>query len=107
MEQEEFSDCVTEMIDLCLDTLSAKKAEYTVGDEDRLQEFKVTGVLAHESSFCMLKGKMSKHVAKVYMMLKKMDKGENFSEAQWNEVLKDNINYLLLLKALLMDEGAA
>jgi len=105
MKQDEFNNCVTDMIDLCLETLSRKESEYTISDEDRLQEFKVTGILAYESSFCMLKGKMSKHVAKLYMMMKKIDNEEHFTASQWDEVIKDTINYCLLLKALLIDEG--
>lgn len=105
MKPEDFKDIVTNMYDKCLDLLYLKEKDYSDG-KDRLIQFKNAAKLTDLDTLYSLRGMMVKHTTKLYQMLN--DHGfmhERFTEAQWDEIICDQINYLYLLKAVLVDEN--
>ena len=105
MTNEKFNEILEEMIEHCKSDLKVK-AEYYSGGEDRLLNFKRAAQLVDETPVKSLKGMMKKHTIKLYCMFEEMEKDNKiFDEKEWEEVLTDNINYLFLLKAMLIEEG--
>jgi len=106
MTPEKFKEVVNEMFTECCDLLSLKEKDYSDG-RDRLIQFKEAAALKQEQPLDALVGMMAKHTTKLYTMLSASRQGELFvqyDENQWKEVIYDHINYLFLLKALLIDE---
>lgn len=99
MTSDEFSHCVTNRINKCLDTLGIKAKEYA-NNEDRLRAFKAAAAIEKNSPYEALGGMMAKHIVSIYDML---PNAENYSIERWNEKIGDAINYLLLLDSLLQE----
>lgn len=68
---------------------------------DMLHNFKIAAKLQKESPAQALGGMMAKHTVSVYDMIQS---AEMFTLEQWNEKLTDHINYLLILKAIVIEE---
>lgn len=101
MNAEQFNLHVKERISKCLDTLGVKAQEYA-HDYDRLRAFRAAGVLEHSSAEKALGGMLAKHIVSIYDML---NDPFHHSQAKWDEKIGDAINYLLLLDALLKEQG--
>ena len=84
----------------CLQTLRNKAEEYAT-DGDRLHNFKVAAHLQHVMPRRALSGMMAKHVISIFDMCAS---DAEYSDALWNEKIKDTINYCLLLKAIIQEE---
>ena len=82
--------------------LGAKGEEYAT-DNDRLHNFKVAagvqGITVKEA----LSGMMAKHTVSVYDMIAD---GKDHPLEKWDEKILDHINYLILLRALVVEEKA-
>lgn len=102
METEQFNEIVQERVDASLKGLVKKAAEYA-GPSDRLHNFKVAAVLGSEgeNQSQALAGMMKKHTVSVYDMI---NSGEAYSEEMWDEKIGDHINYLLLLRATIVED---
>lgn len=74
-----------------------KAKEYATGG-DRLHNFKVAAAVQGISPTAALAGMMAKHTVSVYDMV---GSGEDYPMELWEEKIKDSINYLFLLWALL------
>lgn len=99
MTSDEFSQCVTNRINKCLDMLGVKAKEYA-NNADRLRAFKAAAAIEKTSPYEALGGMMAKHIVSIYDML---PNAENYSIERWNEKIGDAINYLLLLDSLLQE----
>ena len=97
MTSEVFNQHLQHMQKVTVDTLMAKAQEYAT-DGDRLHNFKVAGSVQGISPVAALAGMMAKHTVSVYDMC---GTGEQYSMELWEEKIKDSINYLFLLWALL------
>lgn len=97
MTNAEFNKYLKEMQEMSVDTLTNKALEYA-SEEDRLHNFKVAGVLGNETAIQALGGMMKKHTVSVYDMI---NSGARYPRELWAEKIKDHINYLYLLWALL------
>ena len=104
MRLEQFNDIMGEQFDMC-ETLLDKKASIYSNGHDRLVQFKISANLQGCSVPRAVSGKMAKHTTLVYDLVKDIDKGKKVSHAQWNETITDHINYLILLRAVLVEEG--
>ena len=104
MKTEQFNDIVEEQIEMCKNVLS-KKAQIYAGQSDRLIQFKTSACLEGCTPARAVSGKMAKHTTLVYDLVNDVEKGKKVTHAQWNETLTDHINYLLLLRAVLVEEG--
>lgn len=102
MNQEKFNEIVEEIFDQCKEILNKKGVEYYNFEKCRLNEFKAAAALRSETPREALAGMMIKHTVKLYSMIDDMN---NLGLAKWEEVINDHINYLILLKAILVDEG--
>ena len=99
MNNEEFHSVVDNQIRTCVEILDSKSSEYAE-DGDRLHNFKVAAKLQDCSVQQALAGMMAKHTISIYDMCRS---NETFSEELWLEKITDSINYLLLLKASLVE----
>lgn len=95
MRTEQFNNIITAMLDNCQTTLICKAKEYAT--EDRLHNFKVAANLQNTSSVKALGGMMCKHTVSIFDMI---NSGEEYPLEMWDEKLGDQINYCLLLRAL-------
>jgi hypothetical protein len=104
MNHEEFiRDVVQPQFSKCLSVLG-KKRKYRDTTGDRLVQFRIGAALRSSTSHQALAGMMSKHSTQLYTMIEADAKGEPIDKKEWEEVITDHINYLLLLKAIIQEE---
>jgi len=101
MDVQEFEREVDEQYEWCMNILKKKGLEY--GRCDRLHNFKIAAKLMGVNPKHALAGMMVKHIVSVYDMC--MDDHTRYSRAMWEEKIGDTINYLFLLKSLLIEIG--
>lgn len=101
MTNQEFNEIAEKQIAKCMDLLGLKGNEYDTDSNDRLHVFKVAAKLQHESPMQALAGMMVKHTVSIYDMCAE---GEH-SIGKWEEKISDSINYLLLLKAMVVENA--
>jgi len=99
MTSNQFNSIMEEQINYCKDLLIKKTTEYK-SDVNRFHTFEVAAALQGIDKKQALAGMMAKHTASIYDMCKN---GEYPTE-KWTEKITDHINYLLLLKAMIMEE---
>jgi len=100
MTHEKFNQVVENMLETCRQTLIKKQDEYNL-DEDRLSFFKEGNDLTKLSPERILYLFMYKHIKSLADMVASE---KQYPKELWEEKIKDNINYLLLLRALLEDD---
>ena len=101
MDSNEFSKVFDDIFGKSAGMLNNKAKEYAT-DVDRLANFKKAANLQSVTPEEALAGMMAKHTVSVNDMINKGDP-KLFSEAQWDEKILDHINYLILLKALVLE----
>lgn len=101
MTQDNFERIVEAQLNITRNLLITKGQEYSLSD-DRLEVFKKAAHLQGETVKQALCGMLAKHVVSVYDMSMS---NETFDLARWTEKITDSINYLLLLKAAIMEES--
>lgn len=100
MTRDVFNQHLQHMQEVTVDTLMNKAKEYAT-DGDRLHNFKVAASVQGISPTAALAGMMAKHTVSVYDMI---GTGQVYPLDLWEEKIKDSINYLFLLWALLNEE---
>lgn len=100
MTNEDFNKVVDEQLNLCRSLLCTKGEEYDRSSNDRFHSFKVAAALQGETPMQALAGMLAKHTVSIYDLINE----GNHDLAIWDEKITDHINYLLLLKGLIMDE---
>ncbi len=100
MTNSEFNKIVEEQLQYCQSLLCKKGEEYDSDSNDRFHAFKVAAGLQGITPRQALAGMMAKHTISIYDLIRQ--EGSNLTI--WEEKITDHINYLLLLKGLLMDE---
>ena len=100
MIAKDFNDVVRAQLDYCKQLLITKGQEYSL-EEDRLLVFKRAAALQGESPKQALCGMLAKHIISIYDMCMS---DQTFDDAKWTEKITDSMNYLLLLKAMVMEE---
>lgn len=103
MNNADFNKVVDKQLDLCRSLLCKKGEEYDSDTNDRFHSFKVAAALQNETPMEALAGMMAKHTVSVYDLIH----GGSHNLPIWDEKITDSINYLLLLKGLIMDEIGA
>ena len=82
--------------------LASKGDEYSgTIDKDRLHNFKVAAGMQGITVKEALAGMMSKHTTSIYDMI---GDGRDHSLKKWDEKILDHINYLILLRAIVVEE---
>lgn len=102
MTIERLNEIVQQQLRKTVDLLTVKGNEYAP-DVDRLAAFKQAADLQQISVPEALGGMLAKHIVSIYQML---PDSSLYTSEKWDEKINDAINYLLLLKAcILEDEG--
>lgn len=99
MDARRFNEILDDQLGTIQRMLGAKAKEYAT--DDRLHNFKKAAALKGETPIEALSGMMAKHTVSIYDM---MHSPEIFSHEIWNEKITDHINYLILLKALVLED---
>lgn len=99
MTQTQFNEIVTKQLTKTTETLCKKGNEYAI-NTDRLVAFKQAAELQQCSMPEALGGMLAKHIVSIYQMLPEAD---YYTAEKWDEKINDAINYLLLLKACIVD----
>lgn len=99
MNQADFSVMLSESFERITSILDAKSAEYSK-DKDKLHNFIKASHLTGETVNQAIAGMLVKHVVSIFDMIE--DEGE-YSLDRWDEKLFDTLNYLLLLRASVID----
>lgn len=100
MNNEDFRanlDAIHEKIETILGT----KGEEYATDSDRLHNFKVAAQVQGITNKEALSGMMAKHTVSIYDMI---GDGKDHSLEKWDEKILDHINYLILLRAIVVEE---
>lgn len=105
MKAEDFKEIVKEQFKLCENLLGIRAEDYAKHGQDRLAQFKREAGLIGSNDYFVCIALMGKHTTKLCDMVKALGKRQHYTKEQWEEVLTDHINYLLLLKGLLVDGG--
>lgn len=101
MHSKDFNQVVQDQFKLCTDLLLSKGVEYST-DDDKLHNFKKTATIRNTTVQDALGGFMAKHTTSIYDMIDKPHL--DFSMDVWDEKLTDHINYLLLLRAVIVEQ---
>lgn len=99
MNSEEFKNVLNDQINRILEVLAKKGDEYAT--HDQLHNFKICATLEGCNPKQALAGLMAKHTVSIYDMI---GTGNDFSIDAWDEKITDHINYLILLRALIVEE---
>lgn len=104
MDAKRFNEVFADTVERSSSVLVRKADEYA-DDIDRLRNFKQSGHLQDETPIEALGGMMAKHTVSIYDYI---NLEELPSLAEWDEKIIDHINYLILLRALVVEatEGA-
>lgn len=100
MTPEDFHCVVEGQIEQCQGLLKTKGDEYAT-NRDKLHNFRTAANLQGISMRQALAGMLAKHTVSLYDMCHEPSFG---NIDVWNEKITDHINYLLLLKAIVIDE---
>lgn len=100
MDLANFDNVANLQLARCVDLLTSKRGEYAP-DYDVLQNFKDAAAMNGISSPEALWGYVTKQIVSVKNMVHQDT--TNFSMAQWDEKLTDIINYMVLLKAIVIE----
>lgn len=101
MKEKEFQSIFNDQVTYCERMLFRKGLEYAM-ENDRLHNFKVAAALQGETQIQALGGMMAKHIVSIYDMI---GSNKTYSTEMWDEKIGDAINYLILLKAILIEEN--
>lgn len=100
MDNMHFEDVFRDTVAKSEAVLIQKSKEYA-SDTDKLHNFKKSAHLQDTTQLVALRGKMAKHTISIYDML---NSGVEYPLAVWDEKILDHINYLILLRAVVIEE---
>lgn len=104
MTTEEFNKIVVDICEQTMSTLTTKAAEYARGD--RLSNFKAAAGFLECTPEKALMGMRIKHEVSIRDMVEDLQRGpygHHWALEKWDEKIGDSINYLILLKALIIE----
>lgn len=99
MTTSRMDELVEDQFNYCKQLLIKKGKEYADASLDRLQAFKVAAAIQDISPLQALGGMMAKHTTSIYDLI---NRGCT-DEIMWDEKITDHINYLVLLKCLVLE----
>lgn len=103
MQPSEFDELLIRTFSDIEAVLSSKAKEYA--RSDRLHNFKQAAQLTPgQTNAQALAGMMKKHTISIYDMI---NSGDEYSEDLWSEKILDHINYLILLRAVVSEDGTS
>lgn len=102
MDNKQFDIVLDNTLTLCRDVMGSKSAEYARGG-DKLSNFKKAGRKNNVSPEKALLGMKVKHTVSIEDIIDDLDSGKLPSVELLSEKIGDEINYLILLKALVLE----
>jgi len=102
MTPKDFKKVTDETFKKCDKVLNSKNIEYA-RNNDKLHNFKVAGTTRGVTPESALGGMMLKHVISIFDYINDTDKDICRNVDSWDEKIVDNINYLLLLRGLVIE----
>jgi hypothetical protein len=99
MNYNTFNKLVEDQFKVCKEILAKKGKEYAPDSDNRLSAFYTASELQHVTPIQALGGQMSKHTISIYELIER----NNLDLDLWHEKVTDSINYLFLLKALVLE----
>jgi len=103
MTAKQFDRVIEDQFRQCRQLLCQKAGEYARGD--RLSNFKKAADLSDCTPVTALWGMAVKHIISIADYVTDYENGSTHTLPGWDEKIHDAINYLLLLKAVLIDGG--
>lgn len=103
MTQEKFNAFAKNFVKQTTSVLYAKGKSYALNRDDRLEHFKRAAEYLSTTPKEACLAQLTKHLISIRDMVCVND-GTKFSPEQWDEKIGDAINYLVLLRALVIDE---
>lgn len=100
MTTEDFEKVFEARVDLCRRVLIGKNTEYARGG-DKLSNFKKAAGRLGSTPESALLGMETKHSISIVDMIQDLERGIHHPMSMWEEKIGDELNYLLLLRALL------
>lgn len=100
MQHEEFDKIVLEELERLKNVLYSKNEGYAI-DSDRLHNFRQAAALQGVTVKEALAGFMCKHTISLYDMI---GNGKEYTMEEWNEKIGDHSVYLIILKAVIVEE---
>lgn len=100
MTTEDFEKVFEARVDLCRRVLIGKNTEYARGG-DKLSNFKKAAGRLGSTPESALLGMETKHSISIVDMIQDLERGLHHPMSMWEEKIGDELNYLLLLRALL------
>ena len=97
-EEQQYTVLINEMLLHCRDTLTSKHKEYAT--EDHFHNFNKAASMLGETPAQALMGMRYKHEVSVCDFVTDQANGIKHSLEAWKEKIGDNINYLLILWAM-------
>ena len=98
-----YQEHIEDMFEHCKDMLLTKHTEYAT--EDDFHNFNVAATLQNVTPQQALVGMMDKHVVSVHDLVNEHAEGREIPLEKWEEKIGDNINYLLILWAMVNVQG--
>ena len=105
MDSEHLDRVIEHQYNQCRELLVIKAREYS--PTDRLHNFRVAAKTQGVTLEQAIAGMMAKHTVGLYDLIKRSSCGEQFSSDIWVEKITDHMNYLFLLKAVLVEQWDA
>jgi hypothetical protein len=102
MDHDEFEDVFDVQVRACSNTLIAKGKEYS--PVDRFSNFKIAASFQGCTPKEALGGMLAKHIVSVYDLIRSE---ADIPMAMWDEKIGDALNYLFLLKGMVVEENNA
>lgn len=93
-----YESAIQDMMAYCYQLLLRKHREYA--NEDDFHNFRCAAKLQGVTPEQALIGMMDKHVVSVHDLVNSAAEGRLITEELWREKISDNINYLLILWAM-------
>lgn len=100
MTIDDFNQTIDAQLKICHNLLINKGNEYSF-NSDRLKAFKTGAALQNITQKQCLLGMLTKHIISIYDMV---STNKHFNINKWTEKISDAINYLLILKSMLVEE---
>ena len=104
MEPKVFNQLVKVTFKNATGILSAKAKTYAT-KADRLDNFKQVALLSRKTPVGALKGMVDKHIVALSDFVYAHEHGMVIPTEEWEEKIGDILNYMVLLRALLTEEG--
>lgn len=103
MDMTTFEQIVKDQVEMCSKVMLAKSEEYS-RNQDKLWNFKIAGRKLGVSQMQANRGMTIKHTVSIEDLITDIEEGKTVSMEVLDEKFTDEINYLLLLKAQMIEE---